>query len=131
MNNQIGRPGYFFCGYFGASKGKRIRQVYKRDKGNSGQGLVEFALIVPIVLVFLFGTVEFGRAWMMSNILAGDAGEAVRIYAVISYEYSVAASRAKGILSSPGLSPDRPRITHLFPLPPTCEGNNAGGDRIE
>jgi hypothetical protein len=47
----------------------------KRDAMHSrGQGLVEFALIVPLFLILLVGMVEFGRAWMTKNIHGGSAG---------------------------------------------------------
>ncbi len=84
------------------------RFAMKRDKRHiRGQGLVEFALVVPIFLILLFGMVEFGRAWMTKNILTGAAREAVRIYAVIPYDNVVAESRAVNILSSAGLDPAR------------------------
>ena len=80
----------------------------KRDKRhNRGQSLVEFALIVPIFLVLLFGMLEFGRAWMTKNILTGAAREAVRLYAVVPYDSVAARSRAVNILSSAGLDSSR------------------------
>ena len=72
-----------------------------------GQGLVEFALVVPLFLLLLFGMVEFGRAWMTKNIITGAAREAVRIYAVVPYDDNVARTRAVNILSSAGLDPGR------------------------
>ena len=82
--------------------------VMKRDATHSrGQGLVEFALVVPIFLILLFGMVEFGRAWMTKNILTGAAREAVRRYAVIPYDNVVAELRAVNILSSAGLDSSR------------------------
>jgi Flp pilus assembly protein TadG len=77
---------------------------------NRGQGLVEFALVVPLFLILLFGMIEFGRAWMTKNILTGAAREAVRIFAVIPYDNSVGGSaerRAVNILSSAGLDSSR------------------------
>jgi Flp pilus assembly protein TadG len=86
----------------------KARVVMKRDATHRrGQGLVEFALVVPLFLVLLFGMVEFGRAWMTKNILTGAAREAVRRYAVIPYDNNVAASRAVDILSSAGLDSSR------------------------
>jgi len=80
----------------------------KRDERHiRGQSLVEFALVVPIFLVLLFGMVEYGRAWMTKNILTGAAREAVRIYAVIPYDNGLAELRAESILSSAGLDPSR------------------------
>lgn len=80
----------------------------KRDATHSrGQGLVEFALVVPLFLLLLFGMVEFGRAWMTKNIITGAAREAVRIYAVIPYSESDATDRAENILTSAGLDPSK------------------------
>ena len=69
--------------------------------------MVEFALVVPLFLVLLFGMVEFGRAWMTKNILTGAAREAVRIYAVIPHDNVMAEARAVNILTSAGLDPSR------------------------
>src|SRR3990172_5813883 len=83
----------------------------KRNATHSrGQVLVEFALVVPIFLVLLFGMIEFGRAWMTKNILTGAAREAVRRLAVIPYDNSVTGEaylRAVSILSSAGLDTGR------------------------
>ena len=72
-----------------------------------GQALVEFALVVPLFLILLFGMVEFGRPWMTKNIITGAAREAVRIYAVVPYDDNVARTRAINVLSSAGLDPSR------------------------
>lgn len=58
---------------------RRIRKIRKNEKG---QSLVEFALVVPLLLLLVIGIAEFGRAWMTKNILTGAAREAVRILAV-------------------------------------------------
>lgn len=60
-------------------RAKRIRNTRKNGKG---QSLVEFALVVPLLLILLLGIVEFGRAWMTKNILTGAAREAVRVAVV-------------------------------------------------
>ena len=73
------------------------------NKRNRGQGLVEFALILPIFLLLLFGMVEFGRAYMTKNILTGAAREAAR-QAVVQTDnvasLNVATSRATEVLNS-------------------------------
>ncbi len=43
----------------------------RRDE--SGQALVEFALVIPIFLLLLLGVVEFARAWNIYEVLT-DAG---------------------------------------------------------
>jgi len=68
-----------------------------------GQSLVEFALVLPVLLLLLIGIAEFGRAWMTRNILTGASREAVRIAAVQGNTAS-ARSRANSILGSAGIS---------------------------
>ena len=45
----------------------------RSGEGESGQALVEFALVVPIFLLLLLGIVEFARAWNVYEVLT-DAG---------------------------------------------------------
>jgi Flp pilus assembly protein TadG len=75
----------------------------QRKKILCGQGLVEFALVLPMFLLLLIGVAEFGRAWMTRNILTGASREAVRIAAVQGNAAS-ALSRANNILASAGIS---------------------------
>ena len=60
----------------------RARRIQNTLKNEKGQSLVEFALVVPLLLLLVIGIAEFGRAWMTKNILTGAAREAVRILAV-------------------------------------------------
>jgi Flp pilus assembly protein TadG len=83
-----------------------------------GQGLVEFALVLPLFIVLLFGIVEFGRAWMTKNIITGAAREAVRRYAVAPYDGSVtgaAYNSATIVLTSAGLNLSLATITFSTP----------------
>jgi hypothetical protein len=71
-----------------------------------GQGLVEFALVLPVFLILLIGMVEFGRVWMTKNILTGAAREAVRLAAVqVDFPASdnQARQRATEVLNSAGI----------------------------
>ncbi len=78
----------------------------KARKGEKGQSLVEFALVVPLLLLLVIGIAEFGRAWMTRNIMTGAAREAVRMYAVKD-NTAAARVRADQILSSAGLDSAR------------------------
>ena len=40
------------------------KNIQNARKGKKGQSLVEFALVVPMLLLLVFGIAEFGRAWM-------------------------------------------------------------------
>jgi len=79
-------------------------------KDRRGQNLVEFALVVPLLLVLLIGIAEFGRAWMTKNIVTGAAREAVRMYAVKN-DTAASDARAVNILSSAGLDLGRATVT--------------------
>jgi Flp pilus assembly protein TadG len=84
----------------------RTIPLQKVLRGENGQGLVEFALVVPLLLVLVFGITEFGRAWMTQNILTGAAREAVRIAVVPPPGGSVPNGIARGnaVLASAGLT---------------------------
>ena len=86
---------------------KRIRNTLGNEKG---QNLVEFALVVPLLLLLVIGMAEFGRAWMTKNLITGAAREAVRMYAVKN-DTSAAGARADNILSSGGMDLSRRTIT--------------------
>jgi Flp pilus assembly protein TadG len=81
-------------------KVKRIRNTLGNEKG---QNLVEFALVVPMLLLLVFGIAEFGRAWMTQNILTGAAREAVRVLAVPP-GIITPGDRADNVLNSAGIT---------------------------
>jgi hypothetical protein len=84
--------------------------IRKMERNKRGQGLVEFALVVPMLLVLVIGIAEFGRAWMTRNIMTGAAREAVRMYAVKN-DTAAAGARAGSVLSSAGLDLTKATIT--------------------
>ncbi|MBF6605461.1 MAG: pilus assembly protein [Chloroflexi bacterium] len=49
-----------------------------RRAGRSGQGLVEFALVVPVFLLMVFGIIDGGRFVYMSSVLSQAAREGAR-----------------------------------------------------
>jgi len=75
-------------------------------KRTRGQSLVEFALVIPMLLLLMVGIMEFSRAWMAKNILTGAAREAARIAVVPPPGGSVEEGYTRGyaVLSSAGLS---------------------------
>ena len=44
-----------------------------------GQALVEFALVLPVFLMFLFGAVEFGRGFLDKHLLTNAARKGARM----------------------------------------------------
>lgn len=87
----------------------RMQQIRKTRKGEKGQNLVEFALVIPLLLLLVIGIAEFGRAWMTKNIVTGAAREAVRMYAV-NPNTAAADARADNILNSASLDLGRRTI---------------------
>lgn len=53
-----------------------------RRREQRGQALVEFALILPLLMLVLFGIVEFGRAWNAKQVLTDAAREGARLAVV-------------------------------------------------
>ena len=52
------------------------------ERGESGQSLVEFALIIPVILLIITGLFDAGRAVWQENTLAYAAREGTR-YAIV------------------------------------------------
>ena len=74
-----------------------MKHFYKSQKG---QSLVEFALVLPIFVVILFGIMEFGRLWEISNILTSAAREGVRVAAVSEPDVEKVKTAAQAVLSA-------------------------------
>jgi hypothetical protein len=53
-----------------------------RRGGRSGQALVEFILILPILLLLVFGLIDFARAWSAHHAIADAAREGARMLVV-------------------------------------------------
>lgn len=54
----------------------------RRFRSDSGAAAVEFALVVPILILLVLGIVEFGRAYNIQNSLSAAAREGVRVMAI-------------------------------------------------
>ena len=52
-------------------------------RNERGQALAEFALVLPLILLFIAGIVEMGRAWNIKQAVTDAAREGAR-YAVIN-----------------------------------------------
>jgi Flp pilus assembly protein TadG len=55
---------------------------FRAWKNERGQALAEFALVLPIVLLFIGGIVEFGRAYNIKQALTDAAREGARLTVV-------------------------------------------------
>ena len=95
----------------------KIKKSLIKDK--KGQSLIEFALVLPILLLVLLGIMEFGRMIMTVNVLNQAAREGARIGAVTSDAdtsfYNAIETRAKELLNAANLKPENTTITILPP----------------
>lgn len=71
------------------------------DARSRGAAVVEFALIMPILILLVFGIFEFGRAYNAKVTLTHAAREAVRDYTINGDE---ADAIATGVNAAPALS---------------------------
>jgi Flp pilus assembly protein TadG len=60
---------------------RRVRRLSRRDR--KGAAAVEFALVVPLLLLLLWGIVDIGRAFYTLNNLASAVREGARTAAVM------------------------------------------------
>jgi Flp pilus assembly protein TadG len=56
----------------------RWRQLLRRDRGQEGSVAVEFALILPILLVLLTGIMDFGHYWYLGHVISDASREGAR-----------------------------------------------------
>lgn len=73
----------------------------EKIRSERGAAMVEFALILPLILLLLFGVIEFGRAYNVKVQLTGAAREGARVVALGGNE---AASDARVVAAAPGLN---------------------------
>ena len=80
-----------------------------------GQALVEFALVLPLLMLVLFGIVEFGRAWNAKQVLTDAAREGARLAVVgdLTVTQVQVETRIRQVISRAGF--DSTQVTIAFP----------------
>jgi Flp pilus assembly protein TadG len=68
-----------------------VRRILRRNR--RGAAAVEFALVVPLVLLLLWGIVDIGRAFYTLNNLASAVREGARTAAVMATDPTLAANK--------------------------------------
>ena len=69
------------------TRGNRCRRLPRRARQEDGAAAIEFALIVPVLVLLLFGLIEFGMAFLqVQSIRAGvrEGGRAAAVGAQVS-----------------------------------------------
>jgi hypothetical protein len=71
----------------------------KHQRTDRGQGLVEFALVLPILLVLMLGILDFGRLFFIFSEVSSAVREAIRFSAVNPYDCQLIQQRAGSTLT--------------------------------
>ncbi len=86
----------------------RLQTALPRRGNGRGQGLVEFALILPMLLLLLMGIIDFGHALIVYTSLFNAAREGGRFGAVHPQNYDGVVSRVRQSVLL--IDPDEPQI---------------------
>jgi len=79
-----------------------ISKIRGLRRSRRGQSIIEFGLILPFLLILVFGITELGRALMQTNLLTQATREGARI-AAIGKEADTVVARVTGILNAAGI----------------------------
>jgi len=75
---------------------------FRDRRGERGAAAVEFALILPILILLVLGLIEFSRVYNIQISLSNAAREGARTMAV---ENSLPIARSAAIAAAPSISP--------------------------
>jgi len=91
-------------------------------RGEGGQSLIEFALILPLIVLFVFGVLDLGRGVFAYNTLANAARQANRTAMV---DQDVTRVTAVAVAAAPSLGLGSANVSVCFKLSETTERNCA------
>lgn len=69
-----------------------------------GASTVEFAVVIPVFFIFVFGIVELGRGMMVTHLLGNAARDGCRVGIIAGETTSTVASKVTSKLSSQGIN---------------------------
>ncbi len=76
-------------------------RAFASERGN---GVLEFALVAPLLFLILFGITEFGRAFGTTQALYAAAREGVRIAVVTAPDQAAVTARVTEVLAAVGVT---------------------------
>lgn len=97
----------------------------RRRQGESGAAAVEFALILPIFLMLLFGIIDFGYAINRGSMINNAARDAAREASLGQDHATVVAKAEHGVQGFPGIS-----IAVTCTLPDDSPCGNYDSDKV-
>jgi Flp pilus assembly protein TadG len=98
----------------------------KRIRDDGGQATVEFALVLPVLLLLLLGIIEFGKAWNLAQIATDAVREGTR-YCVIAdntgtYTNAWVETHVKNLMARAGV----PTAVSDVQITGECDGSTEG-----
>lgn len=83
----------------------RKNGLVSKLRESRGNAVVEMALVLPILLLLVFGITEFGRAWMTMNILQTASREGARLAVVTGPDEAAVIARATAVCNAAAIEP--------------------------
>ena len=116
-----GNPPHFF-----AFSGNIVKFNYEKKSerkiNKSGQALVEFALVLPLSFLLVFGIVEFGRYLFLKNTATNGARQGARQAAVTPLNWDTNKRAAIFSAATSIYHGSTPWTVTINPDPPTASG---------
>ena len=95
----------------------------RRHSSDRGAAVVEFALVLPLLIAILIGTIAFGHAFHIQTVIDNAARDGVRVYTIGNDADPAAAARDTAIQSaSPSIALTAAQIA-VQPDPCTAGAN--------
>src|SRR5687768_4801334 len=103
----------------------------RRLRDERGATAVEFAFIVPVLVVLVLGIAEFGHAFQVQGTLSAAAREGVRLMALQNDpDAARAAVRSAAPSLDPAITDDQITINVVGGTDETCPTVNAGSTAV-
>ena len=77
--------------------------MFRRIRGRKGQALAEMAIILPVLLLLVFGIIELSLAWRGFQVVTNSAREGARVIILPSAEEDQVVQRIAQSMTSGGL----------------------------
>jgi Flp pilus assembly pilin Flp len=109
-----------------------MQRIHRRWRAQRGAVAVEFALIMPVLVLLVVGTIEFGRVWSQYQVFNGAAREGARCAAVKAGGFATCDIQGR-IVSAAGpyandLPASRPVTINGVSAPAGCTNATRGQD---
>jgi Flp pilus assembly protein TadG len=103
----------------------------RRGAGDRGAAAVEFALLLPLLLLIVFGLIDFGRALNAQITLTQAAREGARLAALGSYSTSQICTRVVTAATSLSLTCTNVTVTSSCPSSSSSTGVGTGDGVVQ